>query len=348
MFPLLCKEISICELNSLKVLAVTYDGASPNRKLFRMHFPMTKEDDMNPDTDVTYRTVNLFSSDKRFIYFISDVPHLMKTARNCLYNSGNGRHTRYMWKNGMFILWNHISDIFCEDRECGLHILPKLTNEHIKLTPYSKMNVRLAAQVLSSTVSKVLVAYGPPKAAETAHFCSLMIYFFDIMNIRNTQSHEFERKPMLAPFTSVNDPRFSWHRNVFLKYFQDWLNSVEQRQVNFTKDARQKMFISSQTYEELKITVNSIIEATQFLLQHQVKYVMTERFCQDPLENYFGRQISLGSRKDNPSMADFGYTDNAIRNQKIFKPITHGNVADCGMVALTDEPLPCRKKSKKE
>ena len=30
---------------------------------------------MNPDTDVTYQTVNLFSSNKCFIYFISDVPH---------------------------------------------------------------------------------------------------------------------------------------------------------------------------------------------------------------------------------------------------------------------------------
>ena len=118
--------------------------------------------------------------------------------------------------------------------------------------------------------------------------------------------------------TNVNDPRFSWLRNVFLKYFQDWLNSVEQRQGNFTKDARKKMFISSQIYEGLKITVNSIIETTQFLLQHQVKCVLTERFCQDPLKNYFG---NLGSRKDNPSMADFGYNNNAIRNQEILKPI---------------------------
>ena len=149
-----------------------------------------------------------------------------------------------MWKNDMFILWNPISDIFSEYRKYGLHILPKLTNEHIKLTPYSKMNVRLAAQVLSSTVSKVMLPYGPPEAAETAPFRLLMDCFFDIMNIRNTQSHKFERKPMLAPFTSVNDPRFSWLRNVFPKYFKDWLNSVEQRQGNFTKDARQKMFIS--------------------------------------------------------------------------------------------------------
>ena len=47
-------------------------------------------------------------------------------------------------------------------------------------------------------------------------------------------------------------------------------------------------------------------------------------------------------------MAEFGYDNNAIRNQKIFKPIAHGNVADYGMVALTDEPVPCHKKSEKE
>ena len=61
MFPLLWKAISICELDSLKVVAVTCDGAFPNRKLFKMHFPMANEDDMKPDIDVTYKTINLFS-----------------------------------------------------------------------------------------------------------------------------------------------------------------------------------------------------------------------------------------------------------------------------------------------
>ena len=88
----------------------------------------------------------------------------------------------------MFILWNYISDIFYEDTKCGLYILPKLSNEHIKLTPHSKINVRLAAQVLSSTVSKVPLVYGSPEAKKAAHFCSSMDCFFDIMNIRNTHS----------------------------------------------------------------------------------------------------------------------------------------------------------------
>ena len=91
-----------------------------------------------------------------------------------------------------------------------------------------------------------------------------------------------------------------------------------------------------QTYEGLKITVNSIIESTQFRLQHQVKYVMTERFCQELLENGFDRKRSLESSKDNPSIADFGYNDNAIRNQKIFKPIVHGNVTDTVVISLTE------------
>ena len=49
---------------------------------------------------------------------------------------------------------------------------------------------------------------------------------------------------MLAPLRSVNDQSFSWLRNVFLKLFQNWLNSVQKCQENFEKDAVHKIFIS--------------------------------------------------------------------------------------------------------
>ena len=162
--------------------------------------------------------------------------------------------------------------------------MPKLSYEHIKLTPYS---IKLAAQVLSSTISKTWTSYGPPKATSTAKFCLLMVSFFDIMSIRNIQSHhEFERKPFLAPFTSVNDHRFGWLQNVFLKYFGDWLASIKQSSGNFSRNTCSDMFISWRTFEGLKITGHSIIDAVKFLLQHHVKYVLTKRFFQDPLENY--------------------------------------------------------------
>lgn len=41
------------------------------------------------------------------------------------------------------------------------------------------MNVRLAAQILSLPLSKVLIAYGLPEAAGTAQFCLLMNTLFD-------------------------------------------------------------------------------------------------------------------------------------------------------------------------
>ena len=133
---------------------------------------------MNTETDVIYRTRNLFSgTEDRFLYFISDVPHLLKTARNCLLNSGRGKFTCYMWNGGIILLWNHIANMFYEDQESGLHILLELCIKHIKLTPYSTMNVKLAAQVVSSSVSKVLLKYGTPEAAGTAKFCSLMDIF---------------------------------------------------------------------------------------------------------------------------------------------------------------------------
>ena len=132
----------------------------------------------------------------------------------------------------------------------------------------------------------------------------------------------------MLPFSSLTDYRFDWLKNEFLPYFQQWLQSIQDRPGNFTPNARSNMFISWQTYEGIKITVNSVVELVKYLLSHNVSYVITEKFCQDPLENYFGRQRSMGARKDNPSVRDFGYNDNSIRNQKIFRPIQGGNSSD--------------------
>ena len=61
-------------------------------------------------------------------------------------------------------------DILTFLSECGLQLLPKITYEHVYLNPYYVMNVRLAAQVLRTTVSKVMSNYRPADAAGTAEF----------------------------------------------------------------------------------------------------------------------------------------------------------------------------------
>ena len=53
----------------MKLIAITSDDASPNRKLFQMKFPVTFDDDINSDVNVTYRKRNLHSlQEKRFLF----------------------------------------------------------------------------------------------------------------------------------------------------------------------------------------------------------------------------------------------------------------------------------------
>ena len=143
---------------------------------------------MNSDDDVTYQTVNLFSSDKCFIYFIFDVPH-------------------YIW-------WNQHNTVF--------PILVKLDildTCGAMICSYFGIAFLLFFMKIENTVYTSF-------QNSTLLFINGLI--FDIMNIQNNQSLEFEWVPMLAPFIrSVNDWRFPWLCNVFIKSFQDWLNSVQ-------------------------------------------------------------------------------------------------------------------------
>lgn len=71
---------------------------------FKIHFFKVNDEDIISDVGITCRALNWQRTEKRFIYFISDVPYLIKTTRNCLTNSGSGCYTRYMWNNKMFII----------------------------------------------------------------------------------------------------------------------------------------------------------------------------------------------------------------------------------------------------
>ena len=51
------------------------DGSSANRKLMKLH-------QGDNTTGPVYRAVNPYCNE-RYIYFISDPPHLIKTVHNC-------------------------------------------------------------------------------------------------------------------------------------------------------------------------------------------------------------------------------------------------------------------------
>lgn len=79
LFPIIWEAIEALELNALHVLSITSDGASANRKFYRLC--AEKE-----ACSVPYKVQNPYRSSES-IYLFCDVPHLLKTARNCFSNS---------------------------------------------------------------------------------------------------------------------------------------------------------------------------------------------------------------------------------------------------------------------
>ena len=63
--------------------------------------------------------------------------------------------------------------------------------------------------------------------------------------------------------------------------------------------------------------VRSFVEMTKILLSQDGSfYLLSERFSQDPLENYFRQQRIRGRRSDNPSVKEVVQNAMAIRAQK--------------------------------
>jgi hypothetical protein len=213
MFPIIWEAIMRLELCELKVVGVTADGASPNRKFFKLHQKSYEE-------HITYKTRNPFSVDGSDIFFISDPPHLLKTIRNCLFNN-----KRLLWNNGKYISSKHVCNVYNKDSggyqgTTGLALVPKLSQQHLQLTPYSKMSVRLAAQVLSETVGKALELVGGEEAKETANFILRVDKFFDCLNVKSISEGCKKLKAFREPYRSGDDFRFRVP-HLIIKYCYD-------------------------------------------------------------------------------------------------------------------------------
>ena len=96
-FPLVWEAVQKLEAAGFNVVAITSDGASANRKFYHMHLSPTTV--TTEDSTVVYKTKSPYADEDRDIYFFSDVPHLVKTIRNCWSNSFAHSNSRALWVN---------------------------------------------------------------------------------------------------------------------------------------------------------------------------------------------------------------------------------------------------------
>ena len=71
----------------------------------------------------------------------------------------------------------------------------------------------------------------------------------------------------------------------------------------------------------------SFIEISRYLLSQQDGlFLLSERFNQDPVEEFFGQQRARGGRCDNPNVLTFLHNAQAIRVQRTIAIGSGGNV----------------------
>ncbi|XP_070567945.1 uncharacterized protein [Ptychodera flava] len=164
----------------------------------------------------------------------------------------------------------------------------------------------------SQDMNGIEMLYGDGHRA-TVEFVRHFDKFFDCLNVRSMTEGFKKRKPNLLPYRSPNDERLTWLETDFLNYLQNWDERVEARE-HISKQNKNRMKLSRETLEGLRMTVKSCVDLSRYLLGRPgVHCVLSEKFNQDPLESYFGNQRQMRGGNEAPSVLQFCQNANALR-----------------------------------
>lgn len=106
--------------------------------------------------------------------------------------------------------------------------------------------MKVAAQVLTSTVADAIEMLHGEHTSETVQFIRHMDRFFDCLNVRCLGEAEKKRKSDLKEYRLVDDERLHYLLNDFLNYFKEWEQRVRKRNGEFTQTERNTMQLSYQ------------------------------------------------------------------------------------------------------
>lgn len=130
----------------------------------------------------------MVSKSDRKSFVLADFPHMLKLCRNHFLDHG-------FKINGKLIVKKPIKRLI-DSKSKGLNIAHKLTIQHICVEKTKRMNVQLAAQLLSRSTGAALLSMGdilkkqkntddqmPEETGEVANFSFNMNDLFDLFNV---------------------------------------------------------------------------------------------------------------------------------------------------------------------
>ena len=118
-----------------------------------------------------------------------------------------------------------------------------------------------------------------------------------------------------------------WLEETFLPYLDGWEQTIEARE-GFTKEQKNRMLLSRETRLGLCMT-STIAHVYDFSFFSSLEFIrhlfswpevkdkklsfLSNRLCQDPLQNVFGSLRQRGGTSNNPSVAEFQKNTQALR-----------------------------------
>jgi len=223
--------------------------------------------------------------DGKRVFFMYDPPHLLKSVRN------NFRRYPVQIKGGGVARWDYVKKFYDLDSQQQLRLAPKLKLSHVLMNGFKKMNVRLAAQILSHSVAVGISFHMnnskdvfSSDAAATVDFILRMDKLFDSCNGISFKEFKFARRPVTEKSLHCQ----FWEETI------EWLEHV--------KFLGSKARIYCIDGFILSLTV---MRSLWLELKPQVKFMMPRRLNQDCLESFFSSIRQKGGFRDNPSACHF-------------------------------------------
>lgn len=168
-YEIITKAVISLKQRGLEPVALVMDQCSTNMKMAK-------------DAGATEQTP-LLHIDDTTVALLYDNPHLVKNARNNIYN-----HNAVI--DGKIAKFDDIRKLYHIDQSSEPRLVPKLIDRYVYQKPFTSMNVAQATRTLSSSVSNGLHFYVqsgelPSDALGTANYADFFDTLFDVFNSRS-------------------------------------------------------------------------------------------------------------------------------------------------------------------
>ncbi|CAI6377798.1 unnamed protein product [Macrosiphum euphorbiae] len=277
-----CVEKVMTRLNLIPTTIVC-DQGTQNQRMFKL---------LGGTEDRPFTIIN-----EKKIFFIYDMPHLVKSIRNNLL-SGNFEI------NNNIVSFKDIRKTYETDIKNTARAMTKITPAHLAPNAFQKMTCKLAIQLFSNSVSaaiKTCVSTGElisDTAINTSNFISVINDMFDAANSKNLYDRNINKRPISDNNTHVLQN---------LEKARLMFKNAKKINLKTNKTSVPPCFtgIIQSTTAIMNLFQSEKEDMSQFQATGKDYFLMTNRLTQDALENFFSLMRQKNGYNRNPTARTF-------------------------------------------